>query len=798
MNPPPEIAENQPLGGESAAPLSEYLDLCRRRVWLIVTLALATAGLAATWSFLQIPIYQARAGIVIEKRAPHVLQTEGQSDRGKVRIEEIETHVKLMKSYPLLKETGDRINLLAQPEYQEKKSRLGDLLKGAQISWIRDIVIWLRTVKDQLKEWVGGSPPKAILPGKGEAGAEFPDEAERTLIERFSAHVKVAHSVGSNLVLVTVKSENPEFAARAANTLSVTYIERNLERKSRTTESAAEWFATHLDDLRTRVEESEQALFAYRAEHGLVNVSNQQSIAAQKLGEQNSELVNAEMKRTEVQTRFQQIQGIQERIHSPSNQPSQDWADLASLTDVLNSEVIRNLRTREIELSVVSANLSEKYGPLHPKMIRAQTELRELKAFITDEVDKIHRGVRSEYQLALAREKAVREKLLKQKREKMRLDQHAGKYSLLEREANSNREVYDLYLKQMRRTDLSREIKTTNMYLAEPAIPNLIPVSPNTRLNTLLGLLIGLVSGVGLVFFLEYGGQTFKGPHDLERYLAGLVFLGWVPRLSEKRRGSLARIMELEPFSPAADSYRHIRTHVWLAGRGQHPFSIAISSPGEQEGKTTTAVNLAIALSQLEDNRVVLIDADLRQSGLARIFDIEEGKGKAKGLVHYLLGEVEAREILYPTQNPNLVVIPAGGIPPNPTDLLHSKQMAALLTWCKEQGLCTIVDTPAILPVVDGTVVASLVSLGSILVVSAGETKREAVGKAIEKVTDHGVRIVGVVMQKVIPNVVPSYYRAHRYITARVPQEYLVKSWEKDRKERLNQPSGSTRILRSS
>ena len=134
----------------------------------------------------------------------------------------------------------------------------------------------------------------------------------------------------------------------------------------------------------------------------------------------------------------------------------------------------------------------------------------------------------------------------------------------------------------------------------------------------------------------------------------------------------------------------------------------------------------------------MLIDADMRQSSLARIFDIEEGKGKAKGLVHYLLGEVEAREILHPTKNPNLVVIPAGGIPPNPTDLLHSKQMAALLTWCKEQGLCTIVDTPAILPVVDGTVVASLVSLGSILVVSAGETKREAVGKAIEKVTDHG------------------------------------------------------------
>jgi len=763
MNPPLEIDEIQPLEGEGVVPLAEYLDMFRRRIWLIVTLVLVGGGLAATWSFTQIPIYEAQARIVIEKHNPQVLQTGVQQDPGSSSdYEEFETHVELMRSYPVLKEAAQRLRLSEQPEFQVRNSRFRILLKGMQPSWIPGALNWFGARKRQLKEWVLGPDTRAISRVDSGKDTEFPDEAERNLIKGFGENVEIARVQGSNLLLVSVLSEDPEFAARAGNTLARTYIDRTLERKSRTTESAARWFGAHMDDLRKKVEEADQALFDFRAEYGLVEVSNRQSIAEQKLAAESSELVNAEMKRTEVQTRFQQIQAILAKVHSLSSQQAIDHADLDTLADVLNSEVIRSLRTREIELSVVLANLSEKYGPLHPKMISAKTELRELRARIADEVDKVHRGVRSEYQLALAREKALREMLRKRKAEKMKLDKHAVKASLLEREANSNRQLYDLFLKQMREADISTEIKTSNMYLAEPAIPNPNPLSPKTGRNTLLGFLIGLVSGVGLACLLEYGGKTFKGPHDLERYLVGLELLGWVQRLSEKRRGGLARIMELEPFSPAADSYRHIRTHVWLAGRGQHPFSIAISSPGDREGKTTLAVNLAIALSQLEDNRVVLIDADLRLPGLARIFDIEEGKGKAKGLVHYLLGEVEAREILHPTKTPNLVVIPAGRIPPNPTDLLHSKQMTALLTWCKEQGLCTIVDTPAILPVVDGTVVASLVSLGTILVVSAGETNRDALRTAIEKLTNHGVRIVGVIMQKVIPNMVPSYYRAHR------------------------------------
>jgi len=283
-------------------------------------------------------------------------------------------------------------------------------------------------------------------------------------------------------------------------------------------------------------------------------------------------------------------------------------------------------------------------------MIHAQTQLKELRARIANEVDRIYEAVNNEYQLAVAREQAVREKLAKQKAEKVLLDKHAVKYSLLEREANSNRQLYDLFLQQMKRTDLSTEIKTSNMYLAEPAMPTQVPVKPNTRRNALLGILMGLVSGIGIALLSEYTGKTFKGPRDLSRYLAGLQFLGWLPRCSERRKGDVYRMMEIEPLGMAADCFRHIRTSVWLAMGNDRPFSLAVTSPGESEGKTTVAVNLAMAMSQLEDLHVVLIDLDLRRPQIANVFGInDEKKDKSNGLVQYLEGEVGIKEILHQT-----------------------------------------------------------------------------------------------------------------------------------------------------
>ncbi len=759
--------ESQPLEVDETTNIMEYVAVCRRRIWVIVVLALVCGGVAFLWSKTEVPVYQSTAKIVIEARDPKVISTQLQQEGGSSsEDDQIETHVNLMVTYPVLEEVVDKLNLSQQPEYQKRPSGLERMVRNIETPWIRDSVHWGMTSFKALKQMVG-SLMKTFRSGSSEkvpsaSGEKFPNKKDAGLVRAFKNHVQITPVKKSKIVEVSIESENPKFAAHATNTLAQVYIDRTLKRKSQFTQFSSDWFASHLDDLRRKVEESEQVLYTFRVKHGLVNLSNQQTIAAQRLEEQNKELIRAEKARTEVQTRYKQIEAIRAKIRSQPSGNKVDRSDLDSLNEVLNSNVIRSLRTREIELLVELANLSEKYGPLHPKMIQARTTLKEMQARMAEELDKVYGSVRSNFQLALAQEQAIREKVKEQKAEKVALDKYAVKASLLEREVNSNRQLYDLFLQQMSRTDLSTKIQTSNIYVAEQAIPSPTPIRPRTGLNTVLGLIIGLVAGVGLVFFQEYGGKRIKGPRDLTRYFNEFLTLGMIPRHSQSSGSGQALIMLTQPMGVVANCYRHLRTSFWIAMESEPPFSVAITSANDNEGKTTLVANLGIALAQVEGARVVLLDTDFRRPRLGSIFDISEDGEKAKGLAHYLAGEAEETEILHETNVPNLAVIPAGAIPPHPTEMLHSKKMRTLLQWCHDQGFSVILDTPAALPVVDAMIVSHLVA-GTILVVSAGQTTKTDAMETMEKLASHGIKILGVVMQKVPFKDLPEYYRKSPY-----------------------------------
>lgn len=763
--------ESQAIDVEESTNILEYVAVLRHRIWLIVGIGLVFGGIVALWSYTEVPIYQARAKLVIEPRDPKVLDAQLQQEFGSRGEEQIQTHLKLMTSYPVLEEVVKKLNLSQQPEYQPKSSGSERLVRNIETPWIRESLRWVKASVKTLKRFVVSSVKAvvgsdSIVDKQAETTETFPDKKVSSLVRRFHSHVEIGLVKGSKIVSVSIESENPEFAALAANTLAQTYIDRTLKRKSKFSEFASDWFATHLDELRRKVEKSEQALYAFRAKHGLVNLSNQQTISGQSLAEQNMDLIKAEKARTDAQTRYKQIEAIREKVRSRSSGQKVDRSDLDSLTEVLNSDVIRSLRTREMELLVDSANLSEKYGPLHPKMIQVKTKLKEWQNRMAEELDKVYGSVKSNYQLALAREKAIRKNLKQQKAEKVALDKYAVQASLFERESNSNRQLYDMFLEQMSRTDLSTKIQTSNIYLAEPAIPNAAQVRPKTARDSLLGVILGLVSGMGLALFFEYSGKNLNGPRDFQRYFDKFLTLGMIPRSPRSRKPDYSLTMLSEPMGIAANCYRHIRTSLWIAMESEPPFSFTVTSPNANEGKTTLAANLAVALAQVEGVRVVLINTDLRRPSLGKIFEISEDEEKAKGLAHYLEGDAEESEVLHDTSIPNLAVIPVGFVPPNPTELLHSKKMKSLLSWCQEQGFSVVLDTPAALPVVDAMVVSNLVS-GTILVVTAGETNKVSAMTTVEQFTNHGINILGVVMQKVPLESLPGYYRNSPYFASK-------------------------------
>nr|MBA3754504.1 polysaccharide biosynthesis tyrosine autokinase [Nitrospira sp.] len=407
------------------------------------------------------------------------------------------------------------------------------------------------------------------------------------------------------------------------------------------------------------------------------------------------------------------------------------------------------------------AELSDKYGPLHPKMARVKAELQDLREQIQHEVRKIYDSVKREYDMALARESAIKEAVSRYKKDKIKVGQYEIEHGILEREAQSTQHLYDIFLKVTKEADLSSGMRASNVYLADPAVPSSVPVRPKKKLDTMLGLLVGVMIGLAGALILEARDRSLKGPEDMERYLPSISLLGVVPLLP-KASGSNGGVPMLSLHVPglASESFRTLRTSLLFSSPGQLPSSVLITSPGESEGKTTLAVNLATALSQLEDTRVILIDGDLRKPNPHPIFEIETGNGRPKGLVDFLAGGASVQDILHQTVVPNLSVIPRGVCPPNPSELLHSKNMTRLLMGFRDKGYHVIVDAPPTLPVADPSVLAPQVD-GVLLVVSAGQTTREACRLAVNRLKASGGNILGVVLQKARIADIPYYSKQY-------------------------------------
>lgn len=737
MNNKRDIITMQPVkpvqadGSENT--LAEYASICWRRVWLIAIVTVGITVAVATWSFLQTPIYGGKATIVIEQEGPAALEKDRPVDNSP---EYFQTHFELMRSHQVLQKTAQLLHLSERPEYQPHPFAMKDTVLAFLTGAIRELL-----------------QPK-------ENASETPDEdKEDVLLRGFSQQIEIMPVRGARLAHITVNSEDPKFAALAANTLASVYIEHTQELSARSKKKAAQWFMGHLDDLRDKVEASQQALYLFRSKHGLVEGHQRQAVAAQSLAELNSELVKAEMKKADAKTRFRQIESV---LGSRSENGAIDWSNLDASTEVLSSPLIQTLRAQQIRASGQVAELSDKYGPLHPKMARAKAELQDLHERIQHEVRKIYDSVKREYDMAYARERAIQEAVNRYRDDKLKVGQYEIEHGILEREAQSNQHMYDIFLKVAKEADLSSGIRASNVYLADPAVPSSIPVKPKKKLNIMLGLLTGLMSGLGLALIVESRDRSLKGPGDVERYLPSVALLGVVPLLPKRDTANRAVLLPANSPSPVAESLRTIRTSLLLRNPSKLPSCVLITSPGETEGKTTLAVNLATAMAQLEDIRVILIDADLRQPDPHPIYAIQTGNGKPKGLVDFLAGRASFQEVVHQTTEvANLSVIPRGECPRNPSELLYSRRMSELLRCCRTEGFHVFVDAPPVLCVTDPVVLAPQVD-GVLLVVSAGETTREATQSAIQRLTTAGGNFLGVVLQKA--NVTESpYYAASHY-----------------------------------
>ncbi|VBB43631.1 GumC2 (modular protein) [uncultured Desulfatiglans sp.] len=712
--------------GEEQLDLRDYLRVILKRRWTIITVFAVIFISVGIYTYTATPIYKASTRLVIEKENPNVVSIEEVMAVDSSGTDYYQTQYKIIESRSVAREVISRLDLNESEEFfPEPKD---DILSNLK-----------RSVRETIHSWKEGIQ-SLLKSGEDKADASTVElDPDSALVSAFIGRIEVSPIRNSRLVDVGFEAKDPLLATRIVNTLAKAYIDQNLEIKLRAAQDAVRWLHERIEVERKKVEQAEQALLRYKEEHDIITdfTSDTEHVTAQKLAQLNAQVVDAEAIRVEAETRYQQALRLK---------GSPDLLD--SIPEVLNNELIRQIKTMEVDLFKRMSELSKKYGRNHPQMVAIEAELKTLERRKQQEINRVINSLKNHYEVAVAKEESLKLALANQKKESLELNQKAIQYSVLNREVESAREMYNLLIKRFKETTLTEDMRTGNIRVIDQAEVPRSPVKPNKKLNLLLGLIVGLVAGTGLAFFFEYLDNTIKIPDDLKQHLK-IPYLGPTPLIEaagnpgDKGSPSTDLVCLHAPKSTASESFRGIRTNILFSSAEGAPQAILVTSPGPREGKTLTTTNLAVAMAQ-SGSKVVLVDCDLRRPKIHSLF----GVSRERGFTNLLVGNAELDTTVVSTQVPNLDLIVSGPLPPNPSEMLGSTRMADLLAELRKRYDRILIDSPPITAVTDSVILSKYVD-GVVLVIRAGDTVREVAKNALNQLQAVGAHILGGILNAV-------------------------------------------------
>jgi capsular exopolysaccharide synthesis family protein len=418
----------------------------------------------------------------------------------------------------------------------------------------------------------------------------------------------------------------------------------------------------------------------------------------------------------------------------------------ANATIFANNTLLTGLRQGVIDQEAKVAGLTKIYDENYPSLKVEKTKLQELRMRLNNEIQNTAAGIKSDYEISDKVEKMLQEALNEQKQKVQNLQANLVKHSILKRDLKTNEQLYHGLLTRMKEASVSSTVIPTNIVRITNAELPIRPFTPNKGRNMMLGLAVGLIGGMILIRVIEYFDDTIKDSLEVER-ICNLPILGTVPQIRDmgKMADRVVTISDPEMGKYLIDPIRNLRTSIMLSSPGKAPTIITITSPYPSEGKSTVALNLAMALA-MHNHKSVIIEADLRKPSLSKYFNAQ---GNA-GLSTYLSGNAHLSSVVQSTDIPNLSIISSGPVPPNPTELLGSKLFRELLEKLKDDFRHIVIDTPPIIGLADGRVV-STISDAVILVVRHNKTSRDGVIIANQLLERDNARMIGYVLNQFVP-----------------------------------------------
>jgi len=541
--------------------------------------------------------------------------------------------------------------------------------------------------------------------------------------------------------------------------------------------------------MKIKVENAEDARLAYERQNQIWTIDEKNDISSQKLADLNKQLTDAQADRINKEAVYQLAQA----------------GNYDAISAVRESPVIQDILKQESTTSAQYTDALNQYGPKFPKVVRLQAQLKDLDQLVGREKTNIANQMEAEYHGSRQRELLLKNALDEQKAQTNQMAEKLVQYSILKREADTNKQLYDGMLQKLKEAGITAGLRSSNIRVVDPALIPGGPSRPNKSRNVMLSILVGLIGGIGLALLREYLDNTVKTPDDIET-LARLPSLAVVPALSNsngKRTGRFAKLLKAPvivgkegraelvshnmPQSQMSEAFRALRTSLLLSQADHPPQVILMTSALPREGKTTAAVNLAVTLAQLGD-KTLLVDADLRKPGINRALSLVDGKHA--GLSSYLAGvsSLDLITVLHPAIT-NLAAIPTGPIPPNPADLLSSRRLTELIAELRTRYKFVVIDSPPIMAATDAVILSVLVD-GVLLVVRSGETPKEAFTRTRDLLAGVKCRMLGVVLNAVDASS-PDYYYSYRYYPYSYGGYGREEEGKKSRKSRRTESSDS-------
>lgn len=703
-----------------------FVRVLGRYKWSILGIVAVATLVAVLIVYAVTPTYRSIASLHIEPKGAQVVNIDEVYEPGYETREYLETQFAILRSKTLSKRVMEREKLFDHPEFQPKA-------EGEANSIVEELLALLKGLMES---------------DTGEVVPVTEDEKKEAALKRFVEAVKIRPIIGTQLVDVGFDAEDPKLAARVANALAEAYIQSGLDARVDATKSATEWLNQRMPEVKDKLEQSERKLQEFRERNSLVNVGGSRGLVEEDISDNTQRLRDAKKVRTQVANVYRQIEDS-----------NGDARKLQEIPQLLDDPLVQQTKRSFFDARDRVVELQSRYGPKHPQMVSALERETDARSAFERQLRNAADGVKVDFQVADQNVKSLERTVGTATQRIKQLDRKQYELQVLEREVDSNREIYEEFLQRFKETDITTDFEPVNARIVDPAAPSAHPYKPQKKLIVALTVLFSSFLAFLLALARHVLDDSIKSEQELEQ-ATGLGVLGSVPQSKAVKPNSGVPALINDPKSAFAECMRTVRASLMLTGIDNPYKTIVVTSAAPEEGKSTFAINLATALAETE--KVLILDCDLRKPVIASSLKLPKD---SKGLTEAVAGSAELTECIHPFETGNFDIMPLGGLPPNPVEIITSKKFSALLAQLSERYDRIVIDSAPCLAVSDTLLISKHVD-GIVYLVKADGVSRRATVGVLRQLRSADLPLIGAVLNQV-PGTSVGRYGAYLYYQGR-------------------------------